>query len=485
MSKVRKSIFLSFGQTYVNFVLQFGASVIIARLLMPAEIGIFSVAMVLIGFAHRLRDFGAASYVIQEKELTPDKIRAAFSMTLFTAWVMAAVIGLGSGYAAVFYHEPGVRSVMLVLCINFILLPFGTVPMAYMQRQMNFRHIALINVSSNAISTVTSVSLAYMGFSYLSLAWGAVAGIVCNIVLAQIWRPKELPMFPGIREIRQVFSFGSLSSFVMILSDLTQGAPDLILGRLSGMSVVGYFGRAMGLVSMFDRFVMSALWSVVLPHFAEQSRKEAVIKGRFLNSIAYITVLAWPFFVCLGLLASPIILVLYGKQWEPSIPLLQLLCISMIPLSPFLLMSTILTGIGQMKQNLYILIIHSPIHFVLLYLAAPFGLKTIGAMMIVSNLIGAAVLYYKSRTILFVRLVDVAMSVRESAGVALTSAILPVLMLLFGDGFLADKHWLTLILGLTGSILGWLVGLFLCKHPFRVEVSNSILMVRQKLVASR
>lgn len=485
VSQVRKSIFFSFGQNYASFVLQFLASIIIARLLTPAEIGIYSVAMVLIGFAHRLRDFGAASYVIQEKDLTPDKIRAAFSMTLITAWIMAIAIGVGSSYAAEFYREPGIRSVMLVVSLNFILIPFGTVPMAYMQRQMDFKHIALINIISNSVSTTASVGLAYVGFSYLSLAWGSVAGIGCNIVLVQVWRPKGLPLLPGLKDIRQVFSFGSLSSTVMILSDMSQGASDLILGRLSGMAVVGYFGRAAGLVSMFGKFVMSALWAVALPHFAEQSRGEGSIKDSFLRSMTYTTVLAWPFFVCLGLLAHPVIVILYGKQWVPSVPLVRFLCIASALTSPFMLMSSMMTAIGQMKQNLYLLAIHVPIRIVLILLAAPYGLEAIGATFIASSLVDIMVYFVQCRSILSVNLTEIATASRLSAGVTFTAAILPLTMFLFGDGILSDKLWLQLVLGSTGCVVGWFAGLFLFKHPLQREIEHSFTIVKQLLSFSK
>lgn len=479
MSKVRKSIFLSFGQNYFSFMLQFVASIIIARLLTPAEIGIFSVAMVFIGLAHRLRDFGAASYVIQEKDLTPDKIRAAFSMTLITAWVMALAIWLGADYAAEFYRESGIRSVMWVISLNFLLIPFGTIPMAYMQRKMDFEHIALINVSSNTVSTMTSVVLAYMGFSYLALAWGAVVGIVCNIVLAQVWRPENLPLLPGLREIRRVFSFGSLSSLVMILSDISQGAAEMILGRMSGMGVVGYYGRAMGLVSMFDRFVMSALWSVALPHFAEQSRNQGAMKHSLLRSMTYATGLAWPFFACLGFLAEPVITILYGDQWLPSIPLLQLLCIAMMLLSPFLLMSSIMTAIGQMKQNFYLLSAFVPVRILSLLIAAPFGLQAIGISFIVVNFIGAGMYLLQGRWVLDIRLGEVAGALKSSAGVVLMSALPLIVTCWVVQGGSVERLWIELLVGMTGCVSGWVAGLFLFAHPLLDEIRKVFAFLRK------
>lgn len=477
MSKVRKSIFLSFGQNYFNFVLQFVSSIIIARLLTPAEIGVFSVSMVIIGFAHRLRDFGAASYVIQEKDLTTEKIRSAFAMTIITAWIMAAAIGFGSSYAAEFYREPGVKSVMLVLCLNFILLPFGVIPMAYMQRQMNFRHVTTINILSNIGSSITTIGLAYGGFSYLALAWGSVVGIICNIVLATYLRPAGLPMLPGIKEIRKVFSFGSLSSLVMILNDIANGIPDLLLGRISGMAVVGYFGRAMGLVSMFDRFVMSGLWSVVLPHFAEQSRNAVSVKESFHRSMSYATALAWPFFICLALFARPVILVLYGAKWEPSVQLLQLLCIAMAIVSPFLLLGSMMTAIGQMKQNFYLLAAFVPIRILSVFVAAPYGLSAVGAAFVVSNVICAILSYFQCKTVLGSNLRDFIRSLRESAGITLSTIIPALIVLLPPNGIFVENPWLNLLIGMVSCALGWLGGIFIFKHPLKMEITNTFLMM--------
>ena len=484
MSKVRKSIFLSFGQNYISFIIQFLVSLIIARLLTPAEIGIFSVAMVMIGFAHTLRDFGVSSYIIQEKELTPEKIRAAFALTLITAWVMAAAIGLGSGYAAEFYREPGIKSVMLVLSLNFILIPFGSVPMAYMHREMDFKHISLIKIYSNIIGSATTVGLAYAGYSYHSMAWGSVAGIVCTILLVQVWRPKNLPLLPGFREIRKVFSFGMLSNSMMILNDICQGGPDLIIGRLSGMAMVGFFGRSWGLISIFETLVMKPLWNVALPHFAQESRTENGVKDGFLRSMTYVSALAWPFYINLGLLAHPIIAVLYGKQWEPSVPLLQLLSISTLLTTPFLLLSSIMTAIGQMKQNVYFLAMYAPILVILMALAAPYGLVAIGSIFIGAKLIAGAIYMLQCRIVLEVSPMEMARALRESAMVALASAFIPVVILLL-DGVLPESLWLKLILGLSGSLLGWIAGIFLFRHPLRIEIGNSFIAFKQFAILSK
>lgn len=477
MASVRRSLLFTFAQSYLTVLLQFIASVLIARLLTPAEIGIFSVAAVMVGFAHTLRDFGAASYIVQEKELTEDRIRAVFAMTLITAWIMAFAIAVGSSYAAEFYKEPGIRQVMLVLALNFFLVPFGTVPMAYLQRQMDFYHISIMKVLSTMVATVTSVVLAYKGFSYLSMAWGAVAGVVVSIVLAQVWRPKGLPFLPGFKEIKRVLSFGSLSSLIMILNDLSQGLPDLILGRLSGMAVVGYFGRAMGLVLIFERFVMSALYSVALPHFAEQARTDGAVRESFLRSVTYASALAWPFFIWLGLFAHPIVTIVYGKQWEPSVVLLQLLCVSLFVSAPFLLLGSMMTAIGKISRNLVLLAIDVPVRALALFIAAPFGLVAIGFAFFTATVVSVVVASIQCRLELEVNGRDMVTALWTSIGVAFASMILPIFTLLFFGGG-GNGLWLPFLIGSAGCLLGWLAGLYGFKHPLRVEVGKALSFVK-------
>src|SRR5678815_5173054 len=129
MSSVRKSLSLGFAQTYSAMIFQFVASMLIARLLVPHDLGIFSVAAVLVGLAQTVRAFGVPTYIVQEKELTEERIRSAMGVAILVGWVLAGVVALVSVPAALFYREPGVRDVMLVLALNFLLMPFGSVTM--------------------------------------------------------------------------------------------------------------------------------------------------------------------------------------------------------------------------------------------------------------------------------------------------------------------------------------------------------------------
>lgn len=123
---VRRSLFIQFLNSYSAAGISFVSIIILARLLTPQEIGIFSVCMAFVGFLHTLRDFGIGAYLLQERNLDAGILRSAYGLALLFGWTAAAVLALSSGLVADFFNEPGVRSVTLVLAVNFLLIPLGS-----------------------------------------------------------------------------------------------------------------------------------------------------------------------------------------------------------------------------------------------------------------------------------------------------------------------------------------------------------------------
>jgi O-antigen/teichoic acid export membrane protein len=109
------------------------------------------VAATLIALAQAVRDFGVGQYIVQEKELNAERIRSAFTVTLIVAVILAAITASLCTVAADFYREPGVRNVMLVLALNFLLIPFGQITLGYLQREMKFGAIAQVKIGSTIV----------------------------------------------------------------------------------------------------------------------------------------------------------------------------------------------------------------------------------------------------------------------------------------------------------------------------------------------
>lgn len=326
MSVVRASLGLSIANSYVGLLLQVASTVVISRILTPAELGVFAVATVFAALASTFRDFGVAEYLIQKKTITHDDLRASFTINLAVSWFVGLVLMVIAPLASDFYNEPGVGRVMRIQAMNFALIPFGAVTMAWHRREMNFKPILVAGIAANSVSFVVAVGMALLGFSYMSLAWSAFSGVAATIAVAIWYRPSWFPRKPGLHGIGEVFHFGKFASAVFVVGQLGKGAPELIIGKITGMGDVGMFSRAAGLVEMFNRLVINAISPVSLPFLATGVRRDGSVIPALMQTTTLITGVGWPFLVFLGMAAFPAIRIMYGPQWTEAVAVAQFLC---------------------------------------------------------------------------------------------------------------------------------------------------------------
>lgn len=468
---VRQSLFIAFSQSYAVLALQFVASVIVARLLTPEELGVFSITMVLIGIAHTLRDFGVVEYIVQEKTLTEDRMRSASMLTFLTAWGMAVLILLLSSPVAAFYRRPDMVWLLYILALNFLLLPFGSVIAAHLRRQLDFVRLARIHLAVAAVQALGSVLLAWLGFSYFGLAWASVAASLLNIILVRACRPPGFPKLPGLKEFRHVFAFGSFSSLTQLLKDLEKGAPDLILGRLLSMDAVAYFGRATGLIELFNRLILQAVEHVALPHLSERHRDGGSSREPFLISVQYLTGLAWPFYVLLAIAATPIIRVLFGDQWDAAIPILQILCLGEALIAPFYLQHQFAVSRGLVRLETLRSSLIVATRLLPLFLLPVYGLNVVAIGYATSYVFAAIVSHLLMQRVCELNLVDLFAAARASLNVTALSA---VVLLLVSTAMPPDifDTWLGLTAALAAMSASWLLGIRLFRHPMHAEIKE-------------
>ncbi len=470
MTGVRRSLLLSLADSYLGLVLHLVSTVIISRLLTPSEVGVFAIAVVFSALASTFRDFGVAEYLIQERELTPEKIRAAFALNIIVSWAMAALLFFGSFPAATFYREAGVGEVMRILSMSFILVPFGAVTHAWFRRELNYQPIIICNLLSSVVAFVVAVTLALLDFGYLALAWSTFSGIVAVVLATAFFRPRDFPKLPGLKGIGAAFHFGKFASVIYIFAQLTKGAPELVIGRARGAADVGIFSRANGLVEVFHRVVIRPVMSVVLPYFASQDRKTGTIVSAYTSSVSMLTAVGWPFLAVMAVVAYSAIRIIYGDQWLSAVPLAQVLCLACAIELLFMPSREALLACGDAKRASVLQVQIAVAQLLGLTLVFPFGLM--GAAW---GLAGAAALglalsqwHLRGQRISYKRLARACMP-----------SILLALMCAGPLAFAAsavppaeDNYIRWAVAAGAYSVCAWLVGLFMAKHPLWFEIAN-------------
>ena len=393
---IRSALAYSFGTRYAATALQFLATLILARLLSPSEIGIYSVGASVIMIAHTLRDFGTSTYVIQEQELTPARLRTAFTLTVSIAWLLALILYFSATPLGVFYSEPGVALVMQVMAVNFALIPFGSISGAILRREMRFRALMYIAVLSTMANSLSAIVFASLGFGFISLAWSAVLGTATTVIGNWIAERKAFLMWPSLSERHRVLAFSLRSSVSSIAAEAGHAAPDIVLGKTIGMEGTGLFSRALGYVQIFERLLQDGLRGVMLPYLSEQFRSGGDVRAKLREAAPNITSVSLLIIGLTGTLADSAIAVLFGPQWSAAVPAAQLLCVGMALrcLSPTLAAAMVATG--GISSVMRVSLVATAAKFALLIALSGYGLVYAAAGFVGAEALGLAVLLWQS-----------------------------------------------------------------------------------------
>jgi O-antigen/teichoic acid export membrane protein len=478
VGSIRQSLVYSLADNYLGMALQLVVSLVIARLLTPAELGIFSVAAVFAALAATFRDFGVADYLVQEKELTPAKIRAAFAVSLMISWLIAAAMYAASGPVADFYRQPGIAEVMKIQCLSFLLIPIGAVAMAYHRRLLNYRPLFIASLLSNVTSLVVAITAAFAGLSYLSLAWSSVAGVAVTVAVSLYFRPKGLPRWPSLTGLGDIFHFGKHASGIYLVGQIGKTAPEAVIGRVLDMASVAFFARASGLMELFNRSILRAVSRVCLPYFSQSARAGHGTQEAYLKAVSLITGIGWPFFIFVGVAAYPVIRLLFGHQWTESVMLAQILCLAAVLELPYYLATEVMVSVGRIDQSNRLQFFVQTIRISSLALVFPFGLPGACWGLVGSTLIGTIIAQRFLHRIIGLRFLDLARVCAPSVIVAALS-VAPIIALTLVIEPSGPSYPMFLLIGSLATGTAWLGALYVSRHPVWPELVRAASSMRR------
>lgn len=347
MTSIRKKIGLQFlvsnGATVANFAL----SVILARMLTPTDIGIFSMSAILITFAHVFRDFGVFSYIVKEKEVTQQTIRTALGVLLATSWTVAAILYFTADIWSGFFKTPEVADVVKVLAIGFVFIPFGSIPYALLTRNLEVQRTSKVMAISVVTYFFSTIALAYTGHGHMTMAWANLINIIVSGAAYHWYSTTPMPWLPSLKGWKKITHFGTGTIVTSTTAALDAALPDVMLGKMSTPAAVGYFSKAASAVSLPYTVLKSTIDYFALPYLSKLHHANEDMAAAIQQASSYISVVIIPAMVWMTVMDREIILFLFGPQWVASIDVIPWLCLTGAAGILFRLVTPALTSIGK------------------------------------------------------------------------------------------------------------------------------------------
>lgn len=323
---VRGGVYVLVAQG-IKLFLQMGSTMILARLLTPADFGLVAVVTAITGFVGMFKDAGLSAATIQRDHINHAQVSALFWINLVLSFFLMLIVIVIAPVVTWLYDEPRLLFVTIALAGTFIFGGLTVQHNALLRRQMRFKDLAAIEVISLAVGAVTAVIMAWQGCGYWALV-GMTAGVVIvNCILAWAlteWRPGKPRRGSGVRTML-IFG-GHLTTFSFV-NYFSRNADNLLIGWYWGSAALGLYSKAYGLltqpVRQFDQVVSTIMLPLLSRLYVDKERY-----GRSLKKMQRISVsLSMPLLVASAFYADVLISLLLGAQWVDSIPIFRILAV--------------------------------------------------------------------------------------------------------------------------------------------------------------
>ena len=301
---------------------------ILARLLSPEEFGLIGMVLVFSGFAALVSEFGFGAAIIQRAPLRNDHLDSVFWANLLLGVSLCAIFILAAPVIAAFYSEPRVVAIARLVSVIFIVESFPTVPRAILIKDLDFRRVVTVEACAAAVSGLSAIGAASAGFGVWSLVIQLLTYSATNATLLWVvsgWRPHLRFRFQAIREL---LGFGASLLGSRCLNYGRRNIDSLLVGRILGIEALGFYNLSYRIMLVPVWNVTQVLYRVLFSSFSQIQDQHDRIGRLFVRSVGAGALVAFPLMAGLLVTARPFVLTILGSQWEPMVPILEILCIA-------------------------------------------------------------------------------------------------------------------------------------------------------------
>jgi len=322
-------------------------TLLLARLLLPQDYGLFAMALSVLTLLELLQEFGLGTALVQRQNLTREQINTVFWVVAAASLVLTAGTFLAAGAISEIYGEPALAWPLRMLSLTFLLNNLGMVPYSLLTKAINLRHRSIAEACATSTSALVALTLAWMGWGVAALVLGHLARSVVGCVLLTVfagWWPGLSVSRGGVSSL---FGFGLKMAGSHLVGAGSTALGTFIMARMLSSAAVGLYSMAESLTDAPNRLSTAVINQISLPVFARLQDDRESLAAHFLKISKVLAIISLPTQIGLALVAPDLIPLLLSPNWSPMIVPFQILCLQSTMVLATLTCSPLLTARGR------------------------------------------------------------------------------------------------------------------------------------------
>ena len=359
--------------------LRLGSLMILSRLLDKQDFGLVGMVNAFTGFLGLFKDAGLSMASVQSASLSNAQMSMLFWVNLTIGGILAVATALLAPALALFYGEPRLFWVAIVLSLGFVFSGAAAQHQAILTRQMRFAALNIIEIISLIASIVLGIGMALAGLGY----WALVASAVSQSIISAIGQWFTTAWIPGPpkrgAKVRPMLKYGGTLTLNTVVVYLAYNTEKVLLGRFLGAETLGLYGRAYQLINLPTDNLNSTIGSVAFPALCRIQNEPQRLRNYFLKGYKLFLSLVMPITVGCALFAEDIIHVAMGPKWGEAAVIFRLLAPTILVFALINPLAWLMLAIGHAGRSFRISLLIAPVVILGYLIGLPHGARGVAA----------------------------------------------------------------------------------------------------------
>jgi PST family polysaccharide transporter len=354
-------------------------TIILARLLAPDQFGLLAAVIVYLTLVELAGGMGMNATVIYEQQSGVTKrVHVAFTLNLIVAVLLTGLGVLLAPLVAALFELQDHVDLFRLGALGLLLNAFGNIPDALLMREMEFRRRSIPQLARAGARGVVSIALVLAGLEAAGLVIGMLAGTAVWSVTALAmtgYRPK---LTLDREVVRGLVAYGSGAVVLEVIAVVAGRIDQIAISRVLGQSALGLYSVAFRVPEML---IDSVSWNVSQVAFPALSRKrvadERGLGAATTSLLRYLALYALPVATGLAVLATPLVVVLFGPVWEEAGSVMSAVAVVSGITAVVFPLGDVFKAIGRQRTLVGLNLFQIPFYVAAIIAAAPHGIVAV------------------------------------------------------------------------------------------------------------
>ncbi|UJS17898.1 MAG: lipopolysaccharide biosynthesis protein [Candidatus Jettenia sp.] len=309
----------------------FGFEIVLARLLLPKDFGMYGVSFLIIELASylTLRRFSVA--LIQIKEAREEHFSIVFYLNLFISMVLGLIIFFNAPLIEHYFNMPSLTLLLRWQTIALFIICFEVISSVRLLRELKFKELGKAEMFSVFVSGLLSTIFVYLKFGALSLVFGYLSGCLARVIMNMYYANRHQEFFLkkfNINALKDLYHVGFGVMVQQIFNYISGNIDYFLLGKLTSAIELGFYTRAYKIMRVPVSQISRNISRVLLPAFSRIQDSSDQITSKLFKATQATSLIVFPLFLMLYIYSEDLILFVYGEKWRSTIIPFRILIIA-------------------------------------------------------------------------------------------------------------------------------------------------------------